>query len=58
MKKREREYLDALPNEKNIFIPQWQMELVLAEDSRIEDDPSLLVDWETVKAESKIKDKY
>ena len=57
MKKREREYLGALLDKNNIFIPQWQMELV-AEDSRTEDDPSLLVDWEIVKAESKIKDKY
>ena len=40
-------------DEATIFIPQWQKDLVLAEKKRVEDDPTLLTDWNTVKAELK-----
>jgi hypothetical protein len=33
----------------NIDIPQWQKDKVLAVKNKVEEDPSLLIDWETVK---------
>ena len=39
----------GLLNEEEIIIPQWQKDLVLAEQKRVMQDPSLLVSWETVK---------
>ncbi|MEO6497899.1 MAG: hypothetical protein ABIX01_21010 [Chitinophagaceae bacterium] len=32
-----------------ISIPQWQKDLVLAEQKRVQQNPSLLTDWETVR---------
>ena len=36
-------------DEGNIDIPQWQKDKVLAAKNKVEEDPSLLIDWETVK---------
>ena len=36
-------------DEGNIDIPQWQKDKVLAAKNKVEKDPSLLIDWETVK---------
>lgn len=36
-------------DEENIDIPQWQKDKVLAAKNKVEEDPSLLIDWETVK---------
>ena len=36
-------------DEANIDIPQWQIDKVLSVKSKVEKDPSLLIDWETVK---------
>lgn len=36
-------------DENNIDIPQWQIDKVLAVKNKVEEDPSLLIDWETVK---------
>lgn len=36
-------------DEENIDIPQWQKDKVQAAKNKIESDPSLLVDWDTVK---------
>ena len=36
-------------DEGNIDIPQWQKDKVLAAKNNVEEDPSLLIDWETVK---------
>ena len=36
-------------NEENIGIPQWQMDKVLEAKKRAKENPSLLIDWETVK---------
>ena len=36
-------------NEENITIPQWQMDKVLEAKNRLKENPSLLIDWETVK---------
>jgi hypothetical protein len=36
-------------DEENIDIPQWQKDKVLAAKNKLEEDPSLLIDWETVK---------
>lgn len=44
-------------NEEPIPIPQWQRDLVLAEKKRIENDPSILMEWETVKTKLKTRNK-
>lgn len=36
-------------NEENISIPQWQIDKVLEAKKRAKENPSLLIDWETVK---------
>jgi hypothetical protein len=36
-------------DEENIDIPQWQKDKVLVAKNKVEEDPSLLIDWETVK---------
>ena len=36
-------------NENTIDIPQWQKDKVLAAKNKVEEEPSLLIDWETVK---------
>ena len=36
-------------NEENISIPQWQIDKVLEAKKKAKDNPSLLIDWETVK---------
>ena len=36
-------------DEGNIDIPQWQKDKVLAVKNMVEQDPSLLIDWKTVK---------
>lgn len=36
-------------DEGNIDIPQWQKDKVLTAKNKVEKDPSLLIDWETVK---------
>ena len=43
--------MDALEfiNDGNIDIPQWQKDKVLAIKNKVEENPSLLIDWETVK---------
>ena len=43
--------MDALEfiDEGNIDIPQWQKDKVLAVKNMVEEDPSLLIDWKTVK---------
>jgi len=35
--------------EVNIDIPQWQKDKVLSVKDKVEKDPSLLIDWDTVK---------
>lgn len=42
---------DLYKNEANVYIPQWQKDLVLAEKKRVEDDPFLLVSWERIRRE-------
>ena len=43
--------MDALEfiNDGNIDIAQWQKDKVLAIKNKVEENPSLLIDWETVK---------
>ena len=43
--------MDALEfiNDGNIDIAQWQKDKVLAIKNKVEGNPSLLIDWETVK---------
>ncbi len=36
-------------NEENISIPQWQIDKVLEAKKKAKENPSLLIDWETVK---------
>ena len=36
-------------DEENIDIPQWQKDKVLAAKNKVEEDPSSLIEWETVK---------
>ena len=36
-------------DEENIDIPQWQKDKVLSAKNKLEENPSLLIDWETVK---------
>jgi hypothetical protein len=36
-------------DEENIDIPQWEQDKVLAAKAKVDEDPSLLIDWETVK---------
>jgi len=36
-------------DEVNIDIPQWQKDKVLSVKDKVEKDPSLLIDWDTVK---------
>ncbi len=36
-------------NEVNIDIPHWQKDKVLFLKDKVEKDPSLLIDWDTVK---------
>lgn len=38
-----------LINEENVDIPQWQIDKVLEAKKKAKDNPSLLIDWETVK---------
>jgi hypothetical protein len=42
-----------LITDDNITIPQWQIDLVRKEKKKIEKDPSLLQDWNTVKQKIK-----
>lgn len=36
-------------DESSVDIPQWQIDKVLATKNLVEEDPSLLIDWKTVK---------
>jgi hypothetical protein len=38
-----------LINEENVDIPQWQIDKVLEAKKKAKDNPSLLIDWGTVK---------
>ena len=38
-----------LIDEDNFTIPQWQIDKVRAAKNKADEDPSLLIDWNTVK---------